>query len=159
MKSFKESQSLRQPWLWILLGLALLGAVFSLVFQVFTGNSLGNNPLPSWALGLIVLLLALLLVSLARLELHTSIDAEAIAVNYGFLGSYRWRWEKIQSVSLCQYGFVGYGKRYSREYGTILNAQGRQGLQIILKNGRKFLVGTQKSSELKQFLIRLKKMR
>lgn len=159
MKTFSETQSLRQPWLWLLLALFMLVGVYALVLQIFTDQSLGNHPLPTWGLALVVLLVGLLLVTLARLELHTEIDAESIRVDYGFFGSYRWRWEKVQSVALVHYGFVGYGKRWSREYGTVLNAQGRQGLQIILKNGRKFLVGTQENEEMSAVLRRLKKMR
>ena len=51
------------------------------------------------------------------------------------------------------YGFIGgYGIRLWTKYGTVYNTSGKIGLAITLNNGDKFLIGTQKSDELKLFL-------
>lgn len=44
------------------------------------------------------------------------------------------------------------GIRFGSKYGTAYNMKGNYGLAIKLKNGQKFLIGTQKVEELGQFL-------
>lgn len=45
-------------------------------------------------------------------------------------------------------GFFGKGRAY--------NISGNIGMQIVFKDGKKLLIGTQKSAEIKSFLERLK---
>ena len=55
---------------------------------------------------------------------------------------------------IWEYG--GYGFRVRFRSGKALNIAGKYGLQLVLSNGKRLLLGTQKPQELKQALVRLK---
>ena len=54
---------------------------------------------------------------------------------------------------LGEYG--GWGIRYAFKNGKAYNVSGNIGLQLILKNGKKILFGTQKPEELKEIIDQL----
>ena len=63
--------------------------------------------------------------------------------------------EWIRICKDCKLWICWYGVRLGSKYGTVYNINGNKGLAIELKNGKKFMVGTQKAAELKN---RLEKM-
>ena len=66
-------------------------------------------------------------------------------------------WEEIEKISvreyspLLEYGGWGYAEERVEEH-IMYNVKGNIGLQLVLKNGKKILIGTQKAEELKQIL-------
>lgn len=143
MNTFTESQYFRQPWLWIIMGFSVL---------IFVGSLLAINawdkPI-SW-LSTIPLLLIVGLLYVWRLD--TRIDSEGI--HYQVFPIFPWRtilWNAVQSVSVREYGFVGYGIRWGFE-GWVYNVAGNKGLRVVYPNGRQITIGTQHPDELKQFL-------
>ena len=63
------------------------------------------------------------------------------------------QWSEIQKSKVVNYGFVGgWGIRLFTKYGTVYNIRGNKGLAIELKNGKKYLIGTQKEEEMKKFI-------
>jgi len=65
-------------------------------------------------------------------------------VDTAYVRSYRW---------FREYG--GRGIRLSFKNGKCINAKGDEGLQLILKDGDKFLIGTERPEELKAFIKEL----
>ena len=62
-------------------------------------------------------------------------------------------WTNIKHAEVINYGFVGgWGIRLGGTYGTVYNIKGRKGLSIELKDGHKFIIGTQKPEELRHFI-------
>ena len=61
----------------------------------------------------------------------------------------------IEEAELIKYGFVGYGIRLSIKYGSVYNVKGDKGLRITLKNGKKYLIGTQTPDNLKGVVKKL----
>ena len=59
-------------------------------------------------------------------------------------------WSEVKSIDIINYSFVGYGYRLSTIYGTVYNAKGDIGIQIIKKKGEQLLIGSNKTEELKQ---------
>lgn len=60
---------------------------------------------------------------------------------------------KLKKQPFVNYGFVGgWGIRPWTRYGTVYNTRGQEGLAIELKNGKKFLIGTQNQAELLNYL-------
>jgi len=161
---YKEEQKFRQIWIWMLL-LALSGIwVWQLVQQVFMGIPFGNNP--SSNLGVILTgLFPLLAVILFRLlTLETIINDEG--VHYRFrpfqLKPKVIKPEEILSFEVKRYSplkdYGGWGIRLgSFGRGKAYNVSGNQGVLFVLKNGKKFMLGTQKPSEIKSVLERLMK--
>ncbi|MCO4822597.1 MAG: hypothetical protein KC469_11050 [Flavobacteriaceae bacterium] len=65
----------------------------------------------------------------------------------------RVHWKEIKSAEIVNYGFVGgWGIRLWTKYGTVYNTKGNTGLAVVLLNGKKFLIGTQKASELNKLV-------
>ena len=154
--TYLEIQKFGQWWLWVLLmGLSAI-PVYGLYQQVILGQPFGNNPMPNWGLVVFLSTMLLLLAFFKYLELRTEIDNKGIRCRLRPLSSEVFTWDQIQEVTLITYGFVGYGLRFSPKYGTVYNTSGNQGMSIILKNGGKFVVGTQNADGIKQTLNALK---
>jgi len=58
-------------------------------------------------------------------------------------------WSVRTYKPIKEYG--GWGIRFGRN-GTAYNISGNKGLQLVLKNGKKILIGTQKDSELNRVM-------
>ena len=104
-----------------------------------------------------MILLALFTVALLLffflLKLQTKIDDKGIQMHYFPLSKKDIKWEQIESTAVIDYGFVGgWGIRYSSKYSTVYNTKGKMGVLIKLKDGGKFVIGTQRPEELKSFL-------
>lgn len=161
---FKEEQKFRQIWIWMLL-MALSGIwIWQLVQQVFMGIPFGNNPTSD--LGVILTgIFPLLTVILFRwLTLETIINDDGI--QYRFRPFQRKprviRPEEILRFEVKKYSplkdYGGWGIRLgSFGRGKAYNVSGNQGVLFELKNGKKFMLGTQKPSEIRSALEKLMK--
>lgn len=149
MVPFKETQKITQWWVWAILlaamGLVLGGIVQEVMTRALSMVEFLQNP-ELWASTLILLLV---LVFFYLFTLRTEVGPEGIRIRYFPLWRTTIPWEEVASAEIIQYGFVGYGIRLSFRYGTVYNAQGNRGLQIVKKNGSKILLGTQRPAELK----------
>ncbi|MPR36024.1 hypothetical protein [Salmonirosea aquatica] len=149
MTIFTETQRMTQWWLWAILlgttGIVLGELVAETVARQLSLAEFVYSP-ELWSSAL-VLILVLVLFYLLRLT--TEISSEEIRVIYFPMWRTRIPWHEVESAEIIKYGFVGYGIRFSFRYGTVYNAKGNWGLQIVKKNGGKILIGTQKPNELK----------
>lgn len=150
---FKEEQKFTQWWLWlILIGIAIL-PVFDIGKDFFYEEELGDRSISiigfisyyAIVIGLIVLFLFM--------RLKTEIDQKEIRMNFSPFVRKRVSWEEIKSAKIVNYGFVGgWGIRLGTKYGTVYNMKGNKGLALELVNGKKFLIGTQKETELQKIV-------
>lgn len=149
MTHFTERQRFTQWWLWvILLGPALLfwyGAVRQLVF----GVPWGNRPAPDAVLFLIWLFGGVVLPGLFLLiHLHTEVRDDGVYVRFApfrrrFEG---WRFQDITEIVPRDYSplkeFGGWGVRVGPS-GKAYNVKGHSGIQLVLRTGKRILIGTQ----------------
>lgn len=143
MAPFIETQRFRQWWLWLL----LTGVVIVTASPLWAANSQSK---PSAWIGIGIGLLVMLLFYIWRLD--TRLDSDGI--HYRVFPIFSWRtisWNNIQTLSITQYGFVGYGIRLGFD-GWVYNIAGNKGLRIEYKNKRKITIGTQRPNELQAFL-------
>lgn len=90
------------------------------------------------------------------IRLKTVIDNEKIQISFFPFTRKNVKWDDIESVKIVDYGFVGgWGIRLGTKYGTVYNIKGSKGLAIELKNGKKFLIGTQKEKELNNIIYEM----
>lgn len=158
---FQEQQKFTQWWLWLILISPVIILFYSLMSSILKhpNHAAGNysfSVLPSndfW-LSLLIMLFVLLLFLL--LNLKTKINQKTFAIQYFPFFSKSWTWDDIETAKLVTYGFVGYGIRISLKYGKVYNVKGNKGAAITLKNGNKYLVGTQKPEELERILLKVK---
>lgn len=158
MRVFTEIQRFNQWWL-VLLMTVITAIVIGFLAVGYTKNEpealniyLISSILP--AVITIVLTGAIFMV-----KLQTKIDEKGI--QYGFrpfqkklrLAS----WEEIDSVYIRKYKalseFGGWGYKFSlKGRGKVYNTKGNMGIQIVFKDGKKTLIGTQKPNEVKQII-------
>lgn len=109
---------------------------------------------------LLWVLIPVMLISLGIMfgfKLETEIDSTSVRVRVKpFHRRFKeFRWEDIRVAYVRQYKpigeYGGWGLRRGME-GRAYNARGNMGLQLVLNNGTKILIGTSKAEELKHWL-------
>lgn len=147
-KEFREIQKFDQWWLWLILLSAFLLPLI-LLFQ-----DMEEKAEPNMIVVLVVFIFGIAFLAFFRImNLQTEIDQQKIFIRFYPILSKTFLWKDVQSAELIDYGFVGgWGIRYFTKYGTVYNVKGNKGLAIVLNNGKKLLIGTQKKDELIRFL-------
>ncbi|MBE8713530.1 hypothetical protein [Sphingobacterium hungaricum] len=152
---YQEKQSFSTWWLFAIIALILGYGIYEL-HDYYLVNATLILPTGIW-LGLTLLLF------FAFVKLKTEIDKTGIHIRFfPFLfGKKSFRWDEIGEVyvrkySLAEYG--GWGWRIGPS-GVAYNTAGYTGIQLILKNGRRVLIGTHKPIEVQTVLEKLNKLK
>jgi len=153
---FKGEQKFTQWWLWlILIGIGII-PVFGVYKQLIIGEKFGDKPMPDFGLILFCVFSFSLIAMFWLIRLKTDIDENGIRMNFFPFAKKRVFWKEVKSAEIVNYGFVGgWGVRLWTKYGTVYNTNGNKGLAIELVNGGKFLIGTQKETELNEIVTRV----
>lgn len=154
---FSEKQKFNQWWIWpffvLTTGLFLYGCVQQLIYKIpFGDNSMSDT-------GLIFSTIAVLSVSALffSFRLETNITEETIYVRFFPLQiKYRkYLWTEIKSAEVRKYNplfdYGGFGIKGYKD-NRALSISGKTGLQLVFKDGRKLLIGTQKAKQLIEML-------
>lgn len=158
MKVFLEEQRFDQWWFRLMI---LLVAIISIGTIVMSYPNVHSEPVPFWislAAGLLTLTIVLSLGFLIKLE--TKIDE--LGIHYGFWPFYRnlnfVSWADVKECRirkynpLVEYGGWGYRMGFFQKKGSALNVKGNIGIQILFKNGKQLLIGTQKKEDVEKVL-------
>ncbi len=150
---FKEEQKFTQWWLWlILIGSGVL-PIYGMYKQLILKEQFGDKPMSDLGLVLFCILIFGIITLFWLMRLRTEIDQNEIRMNFFPFTQKQVKWSEIKTAEVVNYGFVGgWGIRLWTKYGTVYNTKGNKGLAIELNNGKKFLIGTQKETELAKFL-------
>ncbi|MBK7477116.1 MAG: hypothetical protein IPI11_14350 [Haliscomenobacter sp.] len=89
---------------------------------------------------------------LLSIKLATSITREGILIRFSPFVKRFIPWEEVEKAYVRTYRpileYGGWGIRFGAGGSRAYNISGNQGLQLVLKNGKKILVGTQKTESL-----------
>ena len=153
---FKEVQKFTQWWLWlIILGVATL-PIYGIYKQLIIGEKFGTNPLSNNGLILFSIFVFFLISLFWLIKLTTQINNDEIKIKFFPFLTKSIKWDTIKNAEIINYGFVGWGIKIGTKYGTVYNTKGKVGLAIELNNGKKYLIGTQKETELKKLINEIK---
>ena len=154
MRVFQETQKFNQ-WPMRLASLGLLAFLLYSLYQWFVSKTAVGNVLPEDTAGplIVIVVLALTLLLFYQLQLKTEIDERGI--HYRFLPFHFKNktipWEAIKECYVRTYSplmeYGGWGYRITIKNGKAFNVSGDRGIQLVLKSGKKILIGTQKESE------------
>jgi len=155
---FREVQRMRQPWPWIV-ALAIAGLiVWALVQQFGYGKPFGTNPLSDTGLIIVSVIFGLgLPLFLLSLSLTTEVRIDGLYYRYfPFNLSFRRLGpEDIREFEVRTYSPVreygGWGMRWGRG-GMAYSVWGNRGVDLVLFDGRRKLIGSQRPEELAQAL-------
>jgi hypothetical protein len=157
--TYREEQGFRQWWLGALMLLTALGTVgvmgYGIYQQVVKGIPWGDRPLSDAGLILVGMVTSVLMIAVAWLvrsaRLITEVRSEGLYVRFFPLGWKSYRYDDIASYQVRTYqpirDYGGWGIRWGRE-GKAYIAGGNEGLQLLLNDGRKVLIGSQKAADL-----------
>ncbi|MDR0422535.1 MAG: hypothetical protein LBH72_05955 [Proteiniphilum sp.] len=161
---FFERQRQRQWWLWLILtGISLMFVAGS-IRQIGFNKPFGNNPVSDAGLISRTAILALFTFAFLAGSLKTLINREGIYVRLTpFMFRYKfYGWESISAVHIRKYNplgeFGGWGLRRRHSGIICCTVSGKTGLEFVLKNGKRMLVGTRQPDHLKTVLINLGRM-
>jgi hypothetical protein len=155
---FREVQRFRQLWLWFLV-LAVAGIItWVLVRQVAFDVPMGNHPLSDYGLlGFAAVFAVGLPVFFYTIHLTTELAPGSLYLKFIPL-HFRWQripLESIQSAEAVYFrpfvDYGGYGIRYGRA-GKAYNVSGNRGVRLVLVNGKRILIGSQRADELARAL-------
>ena len=156
MKVFIEKQKFNQPFIFIVLALALVAAcvVTFNKWKVTTPSTLLN--IIGSLSGLIIIIAVIILFTFIKLK--TKIDE--IGIHYQFYPLHfnfkTIRWSQISKCfvrnysAISEYGGWGIKKSLFKRTGKSYTVKGNIGLQLVLKNGEKLLIGSQLKDKLEK---------
>jgi hypothetical protein len=156
VKPFEETQKFNQPWLRVLVAVILAVTIAPIIAF---WEEVKFSETSFWVtLAFSVLVVVLLFFLLFILRLKTTIDARGI--HYRFIpvmsAEKSFPWKEIKSCYTTTYrpirDFGGWGYRISFKKGKAINVRGNQGIQLILKNDKKILIGTQNAVEAQRII-------
>ena len=162
---FSETQKFRQIWVWVLLVIIVVIGFYGMFQQLVIGKPFGNNPSSDEMLVVFSIIPVLLFfLFLFWIKLKTEICAEGVSIQFlpVHIKPKKIEWSEIESFQLREYRplaeYGGWGVRRGLSGKNIAyNISGNTGLQLVLKNGKKILVGTNKPVEMEIVLDQLRK--
>jgi len=156
MTHFRETQYFRQPWILLLCGGMVAPIWYVFIRQMVLGIPLGGHRLPDTLLILVTAGATVPALWLWKVHLLTEVRENDLWVKFVLL----WRprsitFDEIISADSVTYhpirDYGGWGVRTGRN-GSVCNVHGDRGVQLELRGGERFLVGSQRPDELARVL-------
>ncbi|HYD22898.1 MAG TPA: hypothetical protein VEB40_15550 [Flavipsychrobacter sp.] len=160
MYEFAETQRFRQRWVWLVLGVAATVPCVS----ILVSDNWSERTSAIIDLAVAIGIPPLIIGFLTQIKLSTRVDSSGVSFRFFpiQLKETTIFWDEIEKVDVRTYKpireFGGWGWRHSFKNGRAFNVSGNWGLQLVLKTGKKVLVGTQKADELRSVLAGLGKL-
>ena len=154
MREFNEVQQLNK---WLLAAIYVF-LLLLLCFQVGISIDLLLKSPHLVVITSLPVLLALALIYFTKLK--TEIDDEGIHITFSpyMLKKRSYLWEDIASGEIRKYKplkeYGGWGIKFGLKSGMSYTMRGNMGIQIVTKEGKKVLIGTQKSEEVAGILAK-----
>jgi hypothetical protein len=161
MPIYSETQRSRQIWLALIIAaVALLGwGIF--IQQIVRGKPVGSDPMPDWMVWLLAAVLGIMLpVFFFWYRMETTVYPDRIDIRMTPFVHRVFRPADIAGAAARTYNplreYGGWGVRWSlRSWGAsrAYNVSGDQGVQLVLTNGKRVLIGTQRPQELEAAIV------
>lgn len=151
-KTFKETQKFTQTWLKIVLIVLAIFPIYGIYRQIILEKPFGEHPMSDFGLILFTLFIFGIIALFIFMKLETEINQDGIKMKFIPFVHKKINWDEIKTAQVVDYGFVGWGIRIGTKYGIVYNTKGSKGLAIELKNGKKFLIGSQKNKEIQEIV-------
>ena len=158
MKVFKEEQRFTQIWLIVVLIICTLIPITSIIQKYLRAKE--TITAKEFIATIVVIVVSIAVVFVFKVT--TKIDEKGIHYQF-FPFHFSMKlipWNEISKAGIRTYfpisEFGGWGLKggffFNKGRGKAINVSGDVGIQLILKNGEKLLIGTQKKEEVKRVL-------
>lgn len=153
---FREVQRLRTWIFWLPIAIVTFVVWWQFVEQVLRGHPQGSEPLPDWAAWVLAIVFGLGFPIFAlSLRLITEVVPGELRVRLYPFPRVRFPLDEIETAEVREYSplreYGGWGVR-SGPGGKAYNAYGNRGLQLVVRGGRRVLIGSQRPEELEAAL-------
>lgn len=158
MKIFKEKQRFTQTWLIAILAIGIIIPIIAVTKEYLEINTAMSANEFVLTIGGIVISAAFVFF----FQLKTRIDENGIQYQFSpfHLKVKHINWQEIETAQVRIYNPIGEyggwgikgGALWNKEKGKCVNISGDIGIQLVLKNGKKLLIGTQKEEEARSVL-------
>ncbi len=159
---FKEEQKFRQAWIIIIMVLAVVVWLYMIIRYIFIDELFQKEPGAAWTTLIAGIIPILVIYLFVKMKLLTVVDTNGVHCRFTILqrNFKSFTKEDIQAYEIRQYKpiseYGGWGIRVGRgKRGSAYNVSGNIGLQLYLKNGKKFLIGTQQPESLSRSMDKL----
>jgi len=153
---FSENQQFRLLWVKITIGIAAIGTISPIVYQLFTGR-LRHIPHSAFVNSIIpVVIIVALILLFSFLELRVRVVPTAVLYRFH---PFQRKWHQIDAeyIVSCEHitfrplrDYGGWGIRYSSSKGSAYTVSGNKGVLITKKSGKKILLGSRQGDALEQ---------
>lgn len=149
---FREKQKFTQWWFWGIFIVPAAIAIYACITQLFFDIPFGNKPMSNTQILTLIICSFGCLYFNWYMTLITEINDFGIQMHFVPFVKKTIAWNQVASLKIVNYGFVGYGIRMGSPHGTVYNIKGNMGLALVLKDGTKFVIGTQQPEALQRKL-------
>lgn len=155
---FKETQKLNLRWKWIFFIALYIIMFWALYYQM--NEKFDFSAVISITFSLCMIFLLNIVVITMKLE--TEIDESRIIYRYKpfHLKPKIIYWNEVSDFYIRIYKpykeYGGYGLQRKMKYGRAFTVSGKTGLQLLFKDGKKILIGTQKPKEIEMIVGKIK---
>ena len=151
--AFEEEQSFSQIWMWIIVAAGAILVWYFFLQQIVFGNPMDDPPPPDWIPWLVWILVGVGMPALFfTLRLHVYVYRRHIYIRFRPFVSRRIHLSEIRSCAARTYRpiweYGGWGIRWRPKRGWAYNVSGKEGVQLVLTNGKKILIGSGRAEEL-----------
>ncbi|MDL2261883.1 DUF6141 family protein [Bacteroidales bacterium OttesenSCG-928-I21] len=159
---YQEQQ--RVPWFWFVFITAInVPFFYGIIKQLIYKEPWGNNPMSDT--GLIFVSAAILIFSglILSTKLETIITKDGVYVRlFAFQRKFKfYAWDKIKNYHIKKYSplrsYGGWGYKFGLKGSVSFSMRGNIGLELILNNGHKVIIGTIYPFEMEKALEKIQK--
>lgn len=158
---FSEKQYLRVWWLRILVSLLTVGTWVAFVVQIFYHTPVGTDPAPDWGMYPLLLVMGIAFPwFFFTVHLRVTVTEDRLRLRYFPFVTKTWTHDDIAQATAVTFRPIrehgGWGIKYSIDGAWVYSAYGNTGVELLLRDGKKVIIGSQRSSELAQAILRLR---
>ena len=158
---FYETQRFRRPWFLAIILCVNGFFIYAFVSQVMMGHPIANSAMSDVGLSTTILIVVLISILFLTVRLDTLIREDGLYLRFfPFQGRYKkYAWQQLSKIFIRAYNpfleFGGRGYRITFGKGKAYNVSGNTGLQIIMKDNSKLLIGTLKPLEAEEAINKI----
>lgn len=150
---YREVQRFKQWYFYLPIVIVTVLVWYQFIQQIALGNALGEQPVPDWVAWALTIVFGLgFPVFTALVRMITEVHPGVMWVRLYPFRRARIQLAQIKTAESRQYSalreFGGWGVRTSLKNGRAYNASGDRGVQLVMRDGKRVLIGTQKPEQL-----------
>lgn len=148
---FREELRLTHWWFRVIPVLIIVLSTVITVSQLVFGIEIGDKPLPNDKIWTLWLAAGVVLWLFRSIRLETVINETGIHVRFFPFSRQFYSWDEIRTISVGKYNPLldlnNYGVRFLMKNKTY-NVQGKYGIELLLNDGRRIVIGTNRRHEM-----------